>query len=145
MKDFLTNKLNGWWYFGILTLSFIFINTFLQLATKNQDDIGLQIIFYVLSFIFLIVCLFFAYHRCNRVYGVVKLGFYIFAYSFLHINIFGNSMDYVSSYEQLQIFKQTQSTLYTFTSFSPFLQIYAAIYNIGLIFRNSKNVKKTLI
>ena len=51
------------------------------------------------------------------------------------------SSDYVSSYEQLKIFEETQPTLYLLTSITSFLQIFAAIYNLFLIFKNSKNIE----
>ncbi len=141
MKNYLTIKLNGAHYLGILIIYRIVI-VLLAGAIKYTNDSGAQIIGVMSTLPFLLLLLLFAYHRAKRIYSKPGLAFYIFVYSMIHVLIFGGSGFQDSGLEftgQLNLM-DSNPLLYWGIISGPLFALFALVYNCMIIFKDARKI-----
>lgn len=141
MNNFLTNKIKGWHYLGILFIYRMIIVVIAD-AITNTSDGGAKIIGIMATVPFLLLLLFFAYHRAKRIYIKPGWAYYIFVYSMIHVLIFGGSGFQDSGLEitgQLNLM-DSNPLLYWGILSGPLFTLFAFIYNCMIIFKNARKI-----
>jgi len=138
MNNFLTNKINGWHYIGIL-FCFRIIIVLIADAINYTNDAGAKIVGLMATLPFLAVLLFFAYYRAKRINNDIGGLYYTYIVSMIFVLMFGSFEEYnqLNNSGQLDILSETNKFLYWGFTLSPIAGIYAIFYNAFLIFRNA--------
>ena len=145
MNNFLTNKIKGWHYLGILFIYRMIIVVIAD-ALNNTGDSGAKIIGVIAVIPFLLILLFFAYHRVKRIHIKPGVAFYIFVYSMIHIAIFGSSgfRDSGLDLEGQLVIRDSNPLLYWGMLSGPLFAIFAFFYNCMIIFKNARETSNEL-
>lgn len=146
MKNWKINKIKGGEYLIILFIYRMIIVVLADAITDTSDG-GAKIIGVIAVIPFLLVLLFFAYHRVKRIHIKPGGAFYIFVYSMIHITIFGSSgfQDSGLDLEGQLVIRDSNPLLYWGTLSGPLFAIFAFFYNCMLIFKNARETSNEVI
>ncbi len=143
MKDFLTNKLNGWHYLGVIVIYHI-VMTLLSDALRSTDDIGAQIIGLIASIPFIAVLLYFAYYRNKRIFGKVNFLFYVFIISTIYTLFISYDLGEIMDERERLLFyegiteRPTSDLIYSLALIRSLMIFYSWAHNLILIFKKAE-------